>query len=71
MTTPNRMQDHWESVKKFIRNEWPLLSETAVANINGDFDKFLEYLEEYYDNHPFEEARARNKLQRFINSLEA
>ncbi|OGQ08991.1 MAG: hypothetical protein A3G32_09105 [Deltaproteobacteria bacterium RIFCSPLOWO2_12_FULL_40_28] len=70
MTTPNRMQDHWESVKKFIHHEWPLLSETTVEDINGDFDKFLEYLKEYYNNFPFEEAKARNKLQRFINSLE-
>lgn len=70
MTTPNRMQAHWEQVAGFIKKEWPLLSDTAIRRINGNFDLFLEYLGETYDNFPLEEARARDKIQRFLNSLE-
>lgn len=70
MSIPNRMEYHWEEAKKFIRKEWPLLSETAIKNINGSFDLFLKYLKESYDNFPLEEAKARDKLQRFFNSIE-
>lgn len=68
--TPNRMQTHWEKVRTFIQKEWPLLSPTAVRRINGDFDSFLEVLKDTYNNFPLEEAKARDKLQRFFNSLD-
>lgn len=64
------MQLHWGQVKEFIRREWPKISESALDRINGDFDLFLKYLIEAYDNYPLEEAKALDKLQRFLNSLE-
>lgn len=70
MSTPNRMQIHWEASRSFIKKEWPRFSDTTIKNINGDFDRFLKYLQEIYDNFPLEEARAREKLQGFFNSLE-
>jgi len=70
MPTPNRLQVHWPEVKKFIKKEWPLLSDTAISRMNGDFDKFLKYLKESYDNFPLQEAVARDKLQRFLNGLD-
>lgn len=70
MSTPNRMQLHWEAVKPFIKREWPRISETAIENMDGNFDRFLEYLKESYNHFPLEEARARNKIQDFINKLE-
>ncbi len=68
--TPNRLQTHWHEVKKFIKKEWPLLTDTAISRINGDFDKFLKYLKETYSNFPLEEAKARDKIQRFLNTLD-
>ncbi len=70
MTTPNRLQTHWNEAKTFIKKEWPKISDTALHRINGDFDTFLKYLKETYNNFPLEEARARDKLQRFLNALE-
>ena len=70
MTTPNRMETHWEKAAGFIKKEWPLLSDTAIRRINGNFDLFLKYLKETYNNFPLEEARARDKIQRFLNSLD-
>lgn len=64
------MQVHWGKVKEFIRREWPDISDTALEKINGDFDLFLKYLKEITNNFPLEEARALDKLQRFMNSLE-
>ena len=69
MSTPNRMQTHWSEVESFIRKEWPRLTPTAVKNIRGNFDRFLKYLKETYDNFPLEEAKARDKLQNFLNTL--
>ena len=70
MTIPNRMQAHWEKAGEFIKKEWPLLSDTAIRRIHGNFDLFLKYLKDTYDNFPLEEARARDKIQRFLNTLE-
>lgn len=70
MSTPNRMQEHWPAVKNFIRQEWPKLPESAYDRINGNYDLFLKYLRETYNNFPAEEARARSKIQSFLNTLE-
>lgn len=70
MSLPNRMQTHWPAVKTFIKKEWPLLTETTVDKIAGDFDRFLKCLDETYDRFPLEEAITREKIQKFINSLE-
>lgn len=64
------MQLHWGQVKEFIGKEWPKISESALERINGDFDLFLKYLIESYDNYPLEEAKALDKLQRFLNALD-
>lgn len=70
MMTPNRLQTYWDQVKPFIKSQWPLISDTALNQINGNYDRFLKYLKEAYNNFPLEEARVRDKLQRFFNQLE-
>lgn len=70
MSTPNRMQTHWKELATFIKKEWPKLSPTAINTIDGDYDRFLKYLKESYNNFPAEEAKARTKIQAFLNQLE-
>lgn len=70
MSTPNRLKTHWPEVAGFIQQQWPKISNSAIKNINGNFDVFLKYLKDEYNNFPLEEAIARNKLQEFINTLE-
>jgi len=70
MSTPNRLQTHWPEVKQFIKKEWPLISDWSLGKINADFDRFLKYLKSNYNNFPLEEARARDKIQKFLNKLE-
>lgn len=70
MSTDNRLQDNWIEAKKFIKKEWPRLSDTAISRMNGNFDVFLKYLKETYNNFPLEEAKARDKIQSFLNSIE-
>jgi hypothetical protein len=70
MSTPNRMQTHWDKLKNYIAGEWPKFSKASLNDINGDYDKFLFYLKDLYGNFPFEEAKARGKIQSFLNSLD-
>ncbi|MDO8519690.1 MAG: hypothetical protein Q7T11_05965 [Deltaproteobacteria bacterium] len=64
------MQTHWPETAAFIKKEWPLLTDAAIRGVNGDFDKFLKILKETYNQFPLEEAKAREKIQRFVNTLE-
>ena len=68
--TPNRLQNHWKEISHFIKKEWPKISDTALKNMNGNFDLFLKYLKEAYNNFPLEEAKARDKIQSFLNGLD-
>lgn len=70
MSTPNRMQTHWTELRTYIKKEWPKFSDSQLASINGDYDRFLKILRDLYNNFPLEEARARNKLQDYLNTLE-
>jgi uncharacterized protein YjbJ (UPF0337 family) len=71
MHTNNRLQRHWPEVKEFIRESWPKFTDVELSRIHGDFDKFLGYLKEFYDNFPLNEALARDKLQAFLNKMDA
>lgn len=70
MATLNRLETHWNKAKTFIGQEWPELSPTAIEGIQGNYDRFLKVLKEYYNNFPREEAIARQKLQKFLNRLD-
>ncbi|MBX7147618.1 hypothetical protein K1X76_00910 [bacterium] len=70
MTTPNRMQEHWSDLKIYIKQEWPRFSDATIENVNGDFDRFLKHLKDLYNNFPLEEAKARSKIQAYLNHLE-
>lgn len=68
--TNNRMQKNWWDVRGYIAATWPKLNDTDLDRINGNFDRFLEYLREYYGGFPMTEAIARAKLNAVFNDLE-
>jgi len=68
--TNNRMQTYWPETKEFIRKNWPEMTAVELERINGNYDKFLFYLKEYYNNFPLNEAIALTKLQKFYNELD-
>lgn len=68
--TKNRFQDFWEDTKPFIKQLWPLFTDVELKHINGNYDTFLKYLNELYNNFPATEAIARDKLKKFFNYLE-
>ncbi len=69
--TPNRLQKHWPKARVFIQQSWPKIGEVELRRINGDFDVFAKYLNEYYDDFPKTEAEARTRLQNFLNVCDA
>lgn len=71
MHTNNRMERHWEETKVFIRKTWPKFTEVELSRINGNYDKFMGYLREFYNDFPRSEALARDKMQYFLNAMDA
>ena len=69
--TNNRMQRHWAETKTFIKATWPKITDVELNRINGDFDQLAVYLKEFYNDVPRTEAAARDKLQRFLNGMDA
>lgn len=68
--TPNRMQTYWSETRAFIQENWPKITDVDLDRINGNFDNFLFYLKQYYNNFPLNEAIARGKLQKFFNAMD-
>lgn len=71
MPTPNRLETHWKDAQLFIKRQWPKFTDVECARINGDYDVFLKYLKDLYNDFPLEEAKARARLQKFFNEMEA
>lgn len=65
--TTNRLQKHWPKVRVFIQQNWPLFTDVELRRINGDFDLFAKYYNEFYGDFPKGEATARMVLQQFVN----
>ncbi len=71
-TTPNRMQEHWETVRPFLQREWPRLTEADLDEVAGQYDRLIHKIKRLY--HGGEEimleAAIKSKLQRFFNQVE-
>ena len=70
MHTDNRIQTYWTETKDFIKKTWPKFTDVELGHINANYDKFLEYLKEFYGNFPLNEAIARDKMRLFFNKLD-
>lgn len=68
--TSNRMETFWPETREFIKKTWPKFTDVEINRINGDYDLFLKYLKEFYNNFPLMEAIALDKLQKFFNYQE-
>lgn len=71
-TMPNRMQVHWDEAKRFLKREWPRLTEVDLDVVEGEYDRLIRKIKEIYRG-PDEitlEATVKGKLQRFLNRLE-
>lgn len=73
MNTPNRMQEHWDAVKPYLKREWPRLTDVDLEQIDGEYDRLIRKVRELYRTGAEIqiEAGIKGKLQRYLNELES
>lgn len=69
--TTQRMQTHWPKTREFIKKTWPKFTNVELDRINGNYDLFFKYYNEFYNDFPKGEAKVRDLFKRFYNSLDA
>ena len=71
-TMPNRMQRHWTEVSRFLKQEWPLLADVDLEEIDGEYDRLIHKVKELYrlGDEIQVEAEIKGKIQRHLNELE-
>lgn len=71
-TTPNRMQTDWDEVKKFLKQEWPRLTDVDLEEIDGEYDRLIRKIKEIYGGPDgiTQEAAIKGKIKRFLNHRE-
>jgi uncharacterized protein YjbJ (UPF0337 family) len=69
---PNRMQRHWENVRRFLKKEWPKLTDVDLEEIDGEYDRLIRKVKELYGGGEeiMQEAAIKGKIQRYLNELE-
>lgn len=68
--TPQRMQTHWSKTKEFIKKNWPKFTDVELNRINGNYDLFFKYYNEFYNDFPRGEATVRDLMKKFYNALD-
>ena len=70
---PNRMQSHWEEVRKILEREWPRLTPVDLEEIDGEYDRLIRKIRELYGgpDEITQEASIKGHLQRLLNQLES
>ncbi len=49
MSTPNRLQTHWQELKPLLLKEWPKLTDSDLEYTSGEFDRLVEVIKQRYD----------------------
>ncbi len=71
MNMPNRMQSHWSEVARFVKIQWPRLTDVDLEQINGEYDRLVSKITELYrsGSEITQEAQIKGKIQRFLNNI--
>lgn len=72
VTTPNRMQRHWGEVQRFLKREWPKITDVDLEEIDGEYDRLIRTVQNLYGggDEIQIEGSIKTKLQAFLNDLE-
>ena len=68
MTTPNRLDTHWNEIRPLLLKKWPLLNEADLDFIDGEFDRLVELVRQRYDD-PVITVKEANIRQEVLNLL--
>ncbi len=72
MTTPNRLQLHWNEIKPLLLKRWPLLTESDLKYIDCEFDRLVEIVRQRYDGPvvTVKEADIRQEVLEMLKKME-
>ncbi len=72
MTTPNRLEQHWDKIKPLILQEWDLLIDADLERTEKKFDKLVEVIRQRYGGRVeiIQEASIRETLNQLLSKVE-
>ena len=68
MSTPNRLQTHWEAMRPLLLEKWDRLTETDLDFVDGEFDRLVELVRQRYDG-PVVTVKEADIRQEVLNLL--
>ena len=70
-TTPTRRQENWDEVKKFLKQEWPGLTEVDLEEIDGEYDRLIHKIKEIYrgPDEITQEASIKGKIKKWVDTI--
>ena len=73
MTTPNRLETHWEEIKPLLLQKWDRLNESDLNFIDAEFDRLVQVVKQRYDEpvQTVKEAHIRQAVLDMISELES
>ena len=73
MSTPTRLESNWEKVSVHFKERWPLLCQTDLDQINGNYDTLIATLKRIYGRGKtiILEADIRDQVNEIIYKLDS
>jgi hypothetical protein len=72
MTTPNRLETHWEEIKPLLLKKWDRLTESDLNDIDCEFDRLVQVVKQRYDEpvQTVKEAHIRQTVLDMLQQIE-
>lgn len=72
MSTPTRLESHWEEISVRFKERWPLLCQTDLEQISGNYDKLITTLKRIYGRGKsiILEADIRDQVNEIIHQVD-
>ncbi|MBF0491680.1 MAG: hypothetical protein HQM15_02735 [Deltaproteobacteria bacterium] len=73
MTTPNRLETHWEEIKPLILKKWDRLTLSDFDSIDCEFDRLVEVIRQRYNGpvYTVSEENIRYEVLKMLAGIEA
>jgi hypothetical protein len=68
MTTPNRLETHWNELRPLLLKKWDRLTESDLDEVDAEFDRLVELVKQRYDD-PVITAKEANIRQAVLDML--
>jgi hypothetical protein len=68
MTTPNRLETHWNELRPLLLKKWDRLTPSDLDYVDAEFDRLVELVKQRYDD-PVITAKEANIRQVVLDLL--